>query len=91
MIEKSNSEVVRILDRYELGETIRWIIHSGTKDHYDIRKALMNYYMYDCIGYEDVVEALKEMSCNEFREYLSDRYRIRWCEITTYIASLSSY
>lgn len=80
------SEAVETLDKYNLREPINWIIHSGVKDSYDIREALGEYYAKECYGCEEVRDALENLSLDEFMEYLTVRYGIRWREDVTYTA-----
>ena len=77
-------EAVTVLDKYDLREVIKWLIHCGTKDSYDIREAIGEHYKNECVGCEDVGEALENLSLDEFMEYLTVRYGIRWREDITY-------
>lgn len=80
------SEAVETLDKYKLGEVISWIIHCGTKDAYDIREAIGEYYVNECFGCGEVRDALENLSLDEFMEYMTTRYGIRWREDITYTA-----
>ena len=80
------SDAVKVLDKYDLRERIDWIIRCGCRDAYDIREILVEDYRNNCIGYEEVEEALENLSLDEFMEYLSVRYGIRWREDITYTA-----
>lgn len=80
------SDAVKVLDKYDLRETIRWTMDSGRNESCDIRDALVEYYTNECVGYEEVGEALENLSLVEFREYLTVRYGIQWWEHITYTA-----
>lgn len=80
------SDAVKVLDKYDLREIISWIINCGTKDSYDIKEALVEHYTNECVGCEEVGEALENLSLDEFREYLTERYGIQWWEHITYTA-----
>ena len=46
------SDAANVLDKYNLRDAVDWLINSGTKDAYDIREALSDYYTNQCFGCE---------------------------------------
>jgi len=72
------SNAVKVLDKYNFKEEIahcrdaRWLSPDDIREH---------------IGFEnegEVEEALEDLSLDEFMEYLTARYKIRWQEIISY-------
>lgn len=76
--DKSASEAVTILDRCDFKEDIEHCKRVRKLDAYDIREFLEKNYLWE------VGEAFGDLSLDEFMEYLTLRYNVRWQEISHY-------
>ena len=72
------SKAVTILDKCDFKEDIEHCKRVRMLDAYDIREFLEKNYLWE------VGEALDNLSLDEFMEYLTVRYNIRWHEISYY-------
>jgi hypothetical protein len=76
--DKLASEAVKVLDRCDFSEEIESCKQSKIRDAYDIREYIERNYLWE------VREALDNLSLDEFMEYLTARYNVRWQEISHY-------
>lgn len=72
------SKAVVILDKCDFKEDIEHCKRVRILDAYDIREFLENNYLWE------IRDALDNLSLDEFMEYLTARYNIRWQEISRY-------
>ena len=72
------SEAVKVLDRCDFSEEIEACIRSKIRDAYDIREYIERNYLWE------VREALDNLALDEFMEYLTARYNVRWQEVSHY-------
>ena len=72
------SEAVKVLDGCDFSEEIEYCKRSKIRDAYDIREYIERSYLWE------VGEALDNLSLDEFMEYLTARYNVRWQEISYY-------
>ena len=71
-------KAVDVLDRYDFEPDIYFCRNTKILDGYDIREYIKN-------QHEGEVEtALDDLSLDEFMEYLTARYKVRWTEIVSY-------
>jgi hypothetical protein len=73
------SNAVKILDEYNLEDEILQCKKRGYLDPYDMRD-----YIQMLTSNLELIDALEELSLDEFMEYLTARYKIRWQEIVSY-------
>lgn len=76
------SEAAKVLDKYDLREEIARCRESGYTETYEAHQYISD--LCGAAGIYDAVEALENLSLDEFREYLSARYGVKWYEIITY-------
>lgn len=76
--DESASKAVEVLDKCDFSEDIEYCKLTKIREAYDIREYLENNYLWE------VRDALDELSIDEFMEYLTARYNIRWQEISHY-------
>lgn len=72
------SEAVKLLDECDFSEEIEDCKRSKIRDAYDIREYIERSYLWE------VGEALDNLSLDEFMEYLTARYNVRWREVSYY-------
>lgn len=77
--DELSSNAVKILDKYNLEDEILQCKKRGYLDPYDIRD-----YIQMLTSNLELIDALEELSLDEFMEYLTERYKIRWQEIISY-------
>ena len=70
------TEAVKILDKYNFKEALEAFKRMKILDPHDIREHLGNNY--------GILEYLEYLSLDEFMEYLSVRYGVKWTEIINY-------
>lgn len=68
------------LGKYNFEEDIQLCKQKKVLDPYDIREFLYTQERYP----DEVADALEELSLDEFMEYLTAKYGVRWEEIITY-------
>ena len=73
------SNAAKTLDKYNLKDEIQQCRQLKYFDPYDIRNH-MQLYTNDF----ELMDALEELSLDEFMEYLTARYGIRWEEVISY-------
>ena len=68
------------LDEYDFTEILSWCYDNGLRDPWDIRCKIEDEH------YELSVDdgALDNLSIDEFMDYLSEKYSVRFEEVTTY-------
>ena len=76
--DKLASEAVKILDGCDFKEDIEHCKRIRMLDAYDIREFLEKNYLWE------IRDALDNLSLDEFMEYLTARYNVRWQEISHY-------
>lgn len=69
---------VDVLDSYNFEPDICFCRDTKTLDPYDIREYLQAQHK------GEVETALDDLSVDEFMEYLTIRYKVRWAEIVSY-------
>lgn len=72
------SKTVAVLDKCDFKEDIEHCKRVRMLDAYDIREFLEKYYLWE------IRDALDDLSLDEFMEYLTARYGVRWHEISHY-------
>ena len=72
------SKAVTILDKCDFKEDIEYCKRVKILDVYDIREFLEKNYLWE------IRDALDSLSLDEFMEYLTARYDVRWNEISHY-------
>ena len=73
------SNAVKILDKYNFEIEILNCKKRGYLDPYDAREHIEM-----LISDIELIEALEELSLDEFMEYLTARYGVRWEEVVSY-------
>ena len=76
--DKLASAAVKILDECDFKEDIEHCKRIRMLDAYDIREFLEKNYLWE------IRDALDNLSLDEFMEYLTARYNVRWQEISRY-------
>lgn len=72
------SNAVKVLDKYNLEGSIASCKKSGYLDVYKV----LNYL--ETFEDSEVFSALQDLSIDEFMEYLTIRYGVKWAEIIKY-------
>lgn len=73
------SNAVKTLDKYNLEDEILQCRKIKYLDPYDIRE-----HIEESTNDFELIDALEELSLDEFMEYLTVRYGIRWEEVVSY-------
>ena len=68
------SEAATVLDKYNLTEEIGWCIEAGCHDAYEVQQYLASLFVGSC--HDKFIEALENLTLDEFREYLAARYGV---------------
>ena len=72
------SQAAKILDKCNFSEEIERCKDLKIQDPHDVREYIALHYLWD------IREELENLSIDEFMEYLTIRYNVRWQEVSYY-------
>ena len=78
--DKAAEAAAKKLDEYDFTEILSWCYDNDLRESWDIRNEIAE--EYEELSADD--GALDNLSNDEFMEYLSERYNVRFEEVTTY-------
>ena len=78
--DKYSKVAAEKLDEYDFTEILSWCYDNDLRDSWDIKDKIADEYCE--LGIDD--GALDNLTHDEFMEYLSKRYNVRFEEISTY-------
>ena len=65
------------LDKYDFGDILSWCYDANWREPWDIKQKIS-------IEYNELDDVLDDLSSDEFMEYLSEKYNVRFEEIISY-------
>lgn len=76
--DQSANTAAKVLDGYDFAEDIQWCRNAKWLSPWEIEQRLTSMYG------EEVEDAISDLSSDEFMEYLSKRYDVRFVKETSY-------
>ncbi|MGN0246512.1 MAG: hypothetical protein ACI4DK_11200 [Lachnospiraceae bacterium] len=75
--DEASQKAAEKLDNYDLTNILSWCYDASWRDPWDIKQKIQ-------IEYPELDDILDDLSSDEFMEYLSKKYNVRFEEIISY-------